>query len=99
MSTSAIRTGVLLAPIQLTQTNPPVGVIPLRTDPAALNCRQHGTARLVDVGAVAEVAIGDEISHLREVSVELFRLNVPQTEGFEAGSIGHVSASSNGDQL
>src|SRR3989304_95252 len=99
MSTNATQTRVLPAPIQLTQTNPPVGVIPLHTDPATLNRRQHGTSRLMNVGAVAEVAAGDKIPHLREVRIKLFRLDVPQTEGLEARCISYVSASPDGDQL
>ena len=52
---------------------------------------QHGTARLMGMGAVGKAAVLRELEDLGEIAGDLFRFHVERTETFDARSVDDIA--------
>jgi hypothetical protein len=59
----------------------------------------YGTARLVDMGAITELAACHQLAQLRKVPIQFLRADIPQCHGFQAGSIYHITSAIQVKQL
>ena len=59
----------------------------------------HCAAGLVDVSAITEGTIRHTLAQLREIAIQLVRLDVPQRQRFQAGCICHIAAKFEREQL
>src|SRR4030042_2956309 len=76
-----------------------IGCIALRMHFSTLQSGLHRTSRLMDVSTIIELTISHQPAQLREITIQLLRLDIPQCQCFKAGSICYIPPALQGKQL